>query len=85
MTLNQERLLFSDEVMAEEHPPSPIHRNKSLCFWEIADRVRNDYERRRFVFLGFIVTKKKNINYLNNIALGMMPAVNEPSSKPSLE
>ena len=29
-------------------------------------------------------SRKMNINYLNNIALGMRPALNEASSKPSL-
>ena len=28
---------------------------------------------------------QKNINYLNNIALGMRPASNEASNRPSLE
>jgi len=36
------------------------------------------------VFLGSIVFKK-NINYLNNIALGIIPASNEANNTPSLE
>jgi hypothetical protein len=33
---------------------------------------------------GFAIPSK-NINYLNNIALGMRPAVNDANSTPSLE
>ena len=33
-------------VMAEEHPPSPMHGDEAPCVWEIAGQARNDGVRR---------------------------------------
>lgn len=67
--------------MAEKHPPSLTLKGCPFGLG-IAGQARNDDKRLCFAFLGSIVFIK-NINYLNNIALGMMPASNEPSNRPS--
>lgn len=69
--------------MAEMHPPSPSQKGLPFAYG-IAGQARNEGKRLYLVFLGSIVFKK-NINYLNNIALGMMPASKEASRTPSSE
>lgn len=69
--------------MAEKHPPSLTLKGIPFALG-IAGQACNEDKRLCFVFLGSIVIKK-NINYLNNIALGMAPASNELSRTPSLE
>ena len=42
------------------------------------------HSQKRETPMGGLAKQKMNINYLNNIALGMTPASNELSSRPSL-
>jgi hypothetical protein len=42
------------------------------------------HSQKRETSMGGLAKQKMNINYLNNIALGMTPASNELSSRPSL-